>query len=215
MTIRLLLIDDHILFRQGLRQLCEYNGGFEVVGEASSGHEAVRLAKELDPDVILMDIRLADVTGIEAARLILQSRPQARVIMLTMYHQEHYVRDAFDAGACGYLLKTSDEATVFSAIRAARAGQAWIDPQVAPALLNEFARRLNSPLEPQLNRQDTEILRLVAHGMSNEEIAEQLFLSKGTVSNRLRQIFATINVQNRTEAALYALRRGIASLEEE
>ena len=214
MPVRLLLVDDHHLFRQGLRQLCEYDGKHVVLAEASTGQQAVRLALELRPDVILMDIRLPDITGIEAVRQILSAWPAARIIILTMYHQDHYVYDAIDAGACGYLLKTSSESEVFAAIETARLGQAWIAPQVAPALLSEFTRRAG-PSEPVLTSQDREILRLVAHGKSNEEIAVQLNLSKGTVANHLRAIFTQLGIENRTEAALYALRRGLATLDED
>lgn len=213
MSLKLIIADDHQLFRQGLCQLCEVNGGFEVLAEASTGLEALQAVRHHRPEVVLLDIRMPDMTGTEAARLILQEFPQTRIIMLTMYHQEHYVTEAIKAGACGYLLKNSDEATLFNAIRAVHAGHNWLDQQVTHHVLDKLR---NAPPTPSdLDEPEISILRLVAQGKDNETIAKQLHLSKGTVANRLRIIFQKIHVQNRTEAALYALKHGLAALEDE
>ncbi len=213
MPIKLIIADDHQLFRKGLRQLCEVNGGFEVLAEASKGTETLQAARQHKPDVILMDIRMPDMTGIEAARQILAELPKTRIIMLTMYHQEHYVTEAVRAGACGYLLKNADEETLFNAIRAAHAGNGWIDQQVTKHVLEKI--RTMESASTQLDAQEIEVLRLVAQGLDNDTIARQLHVSKGTVANRLRTIFQKINVQNRTEAALYALQYGLAILDDE
>ena len=213
MTISLVIADDHELFRKGLRQLCEVNGGFVVLAEAGTGVEALQAVRQHRPDVALLDIRMPDMTGTEAARQILAELPQTRIIMLTMYHQEHYVIEAVQAGACGYLLKNSDETTLFNAIHAAHAGQGWLDQRVTPQVLDKL--RALEPTPSELDAQDINILRLVAQGKDNEAIARQLHLSKGTVANRLRTIFQKINVQNRTEAALYALQHGLAMLNDE
>ena len=213
MSIKLIIADDHQLFRKGLRQLCEVNGGFEVLAEAGSGTEALQAVRQHKADVILMDIRMPDMTGIEAARQILAELPEMRIIMLTMYHQEHYVTDAVRAGACGYLLKNSDEETLFNAIRAAYTGNGWIDQQVTKHVLEKI--RTMESASTQLDAQEIEVLRLVAQGLDNDAIASRLRFSKGTVANRLRNIFQKIKVKNRTEAALYALQHGLAILDDE
>lgn len=213
----LLIADDHQLFRRGLRQLCEVAGGFTVLAEAETGAQAVALARQHHPDVTLMDIRMPDLNGVEATRQILQEIPEARIIVLTMYRQDHHVAEAIKAGACGYLLKNCDEETLFAAIRAAARGEGAIDPAIAPSLLEQFALLAAAvdddtlPLSPA----EMEVLRLVAHGADNQTIAEELHLSKGTVANRLRDIYNKLGVKNRTEAALYALRHGWASLDPE
>ena len=213
MTIKLIIADDHQLFRQGLRQLCEVNGGFAVLAEAATGTEALQAVRQHRPDVALLDIRMPDMTGTEAARLIMQELPQTRIIMLTMYHQEHYVTEAVRAGACGYLLKNSAEETLFNAIRAVHEGDSWLDQRVTHHLLEKV--RGVEPSPGELDAPEIEVLRLVAQGKDNQAIAEQLHLSKGTVANRLRTIFQKINVQNRTEAALYALQHELAVLDDE
>lgn len=211
--IRLLIADDHQIMRSGLRQLCEVNGGFTVVAEAASGAEAVQLARECRPDVILMDIRMPDLTGVEAVQLIRQENPTARILMLTMYRQDHYVASALQAGAVGYLLKSTTEESLFAAIHAAHRGEGWLDPAVTQTVLAHFGQR--PPQDPTLSDQEMEILRLVAQGADNRAIAEQLHLSPGTVANRLREIYRTLNVTNRTEAALFALRKGWVDLDAE
>jgi DNA-binding NarL/FixJ family response regulator len=211
--IRLLIADDHQIMRSGLRQLCEVNGGFTVVAEAANGAEAVRLAREHQPDVILMDIRMPDLTGVEAVGLIRQEKPDARILMLTMYRQDHYVASALQAGAVGYLLKSATEENLFAAIRAAHRGEGWLDPAVTRSVLAQLGQR--PPQELSLDGQGMEILRLVAQGADNRAIAERLHLAPGTVANRLREIYRTLGVANRTEAALFALRKGWVELDAE
>lgn len=214
--ISLLIADDHKLFRQGLRQLCEMNGGFKVLAEAASGEDAVALAHKHQPDVILMDIRMTGIIGIEAARQILQARPLARILILTMYRQEHYILNALKAGVAGYLLKDCAEETLFDAIHAIHRGDGWIDSAAAPAVLARFSRpESEEDASAQLSETEVEIIRLVARGAENQAIAQQLNFAKSTVANYLRDIFSKLGVNNRTEATLYALRRGLASLDPE
>mgnify|MGYP003620117248 FL=1 len=213
MTVRLVIADDHLLFRRGLRQLCEVNGDFVVLAEAGTGLEAVEAVRRYRPDVTLMDIRMPDMSGTEALRRIVVEMPAARVLMLTMYQQDHTVTEAIQAGAAGYVLKTADEETLFSAIRAVHEGQGWIDRRVTVHVLHAL-RGKSDPLAG-LDAQDIAILRLIARGKDNDSIAAELGFARGTVTNRLRAIFRTIDVSNRTEAALFALRQGLATLDDE
>lgn len=213
--IRLLLADDHTLVRQGLRQLCEGLGGFTVVGEAENGAQAVALAQALHPDVILMDIVMPDVDGVEAIRQIMREMPGARMIALTMYRQEQYMLDAIRAGVRGYLLKTVDAEELIASIEAVHRGDYLIDPLIAARVLSEL--HLGVPELPRvepLTEGEMAVLRLVAQGVDNQGIARTLHYSVYTVSNRLRTIYAKLHVTNRTQAALYALRQGWVGLDE-
>jgi NarL family two-component system response regulator LiaR len=220
--IRVLIADDHRLFRRGLRQVCEIEGGFEIVGEAEDGQQAIELAQSLEPDVILMDIEMPLVDGVEATRVITGESPAVRVIALTVYQEDKHVFEAIRAGAQGYLLKDVEEHTLVEAVRAVHRGEALIDSHVAVSVLDEF-RRI-SQLEPEIARAqvlkemaqltdaEMEILRLLAQGADNRNIADQLSLAEKTVSNRLSDIYQKLHVNNRTQAALYALRRGWVTL---
>ncbi len=215
-TIRLLLADDHRLFRQGLRHLCEAAGDLRVVGEAEDGEQAVRLARQLRPDVALMDIQMPRLDGVEATRQIVASCPATRVIVLTMYREERYVFDAIRAGAQGYLLKDADEQELLAAIRAVARGEALVDPGLAARLLDEFRRlsRLEARQEglEELTEGEMEVLRLVAQGADNKSVARALHLSERTVANRLSEIYRKLHVNSRTQAALLALKKGWTSL---
>ncbi len=218
-TIRLIIADDHRLFRQGLRYLLEQAGGFEVVGEAEDGQQAVRLARTLTPHVILMDINMPGMDGVQATALITEHIPQTRVIILTMYAQDRLVFEAIKAGARGYLLKDIDEKELVYAVQAVHRGEALITPSLAGCLLDEF-RQMSKSLESQhkaetLNPSEMQILRLVAQGASNKEVASRLGLSERTVANRLSEIYDKLHVNSRTQAVLLALRKGWADLLEE
>jgi NarL family two-component system response regulator LiaR len=212
--IRVLIADDHTLVRQGLCQLCEGLGGFAVVAEAENGAQAVALARATQPDVILMDIVMPDMGGVEAIRQIVRETPTARIIALTMYRQEQYMLDAIRAGARGYLIKTVDAQDLIAAIEAVHRGDYLIDPISAARVLSEF--HLAVPELPRvelLTEGEMAVLRLVAQGVDNQGIADVLNYSVYTVANRLRTIFDKLHVANRTQAALYALRQGWATLD--
>jgi DNA-binding NarL/FixJ family response regulator len=211
-VIRILLADDHALFRQGLKSLLEAEGDFRVVGEAKDGWEALRHALEAKPDVILMDIQMPGLDGVQATKTILQEWPEARVIILTMYRQDAYVFEAVKAGARGYLLKDTDAKELIEAIRRVHAGEVLLDAELAGRIIQDFRTRKEQslPLHAELSEREIQILKLVAQGYTNLEIAAELQLSDKTVRNRLSEIFQKLHLNNRTQAALYAIREGLA-----
>ncbi len=214
-AIRILIADDHTLMRQGLHELCTGMGGFSVVGEVSNGLEAVAAHQKTSPDVTLMDLSMPELDGAEAIRRIVRHAPTARIIALTMYRDESYMLNAIRAGARAYLLKTIDAVELIAAIKAVHRGEYLVDPIVAARVLGELhlpAESVRRP--PPLLEKEVEVLRLVARGLDNQDIADQLNWSVHTVSNRLRTIFDKLQVTNRTQAALYALRQGWATLDE-
>jgi DNA-binding NarL/FixJ family response regulator len=217
--IRVMIADDHRLFREGLRQICEIVGGFDVVGEAENGQEALDMARRLAPDVILMDINMPVLDGVQATSFITADNPETRVIILTMYRQDSHVFEAIKAGARGYLLKDVGGQELVNAVQAVHRGEALITPGVAVKLVEEFRRLSQLSIEAEdvesLTPGEMRVLRLVAQGADNKTIAEQLVLSESTVANRLRAIYQKLHVNNRTQAALVALRRGWARLDPE
>ncbi len=215
--IRLLLCDDHAMFRQGLRSILETEKGMRVIGEAATGREAVRYALTTYPDVIVMDIQMPELDGVAATKTILEEFPEAKVIILTMYRQDRYVFEAIKAGARGYLLKDAHADDLISAIRRVFDGEILLRAELAASILDEFKRAKEVPEHPEhrlseLTEREATILRLLARGASNAEIAEDLGVSEKTVRNRLSEIFSKLRLNNRTQAALYALREGIATL---
>ena len=217
--IRLLLCDDHAMFRQGLRSILETEDDFRVIGEAATGREAVLHALETRPDVILMDIQMPELDGVAATKAILADQPDATVIILTMYRQDKYVFEAIKAGARGYMLKDSDANDLISAIRRVAAGETLLNADMAASILDEFRKVGELPDHPEhkisgLTEREEDILRLLAQGASNQSIAESLGVSEKTVRNRLSEIFSKLRLNNRTQAALYALREGIATLQD-
>lgn len=216
-VIRILLADDHALFRQGLKSLLEAEGDFRVIGEAKDGREALRHALEAKPDAILMDIQMPGLDGVQATQEILKEWPQAKVIILTMYRQDAYVFEAVKAGARGYLLKDADAKELVDAIRRVVAGEVLLDAELAGRIIQDFkAKREEAPgPHAELSEREVQILRLLAQGYTNLEIAAQLSLSEKTVRNRLSEIFQKLRLNNRTQAALYAIREGLAEPPEE
>ncbi|MCR4375015.1 MAG: response regulator transcription factor [Acidobacteria bacterium] len=215
MPIRILIADDHTLMRQGLHEICTSIGGFDVVGEARTGAEAVALRAVTRPDVVLMDLAMPEMDGAEAIRRIVAEAPTARIIALTMYRDESYMLAAIRGGARAYLLKTVDAAELIAAIEAVHRGEYLVDPIIAARVLGELhLTPKDLPKFQRLLEKEIEVLRLVAKGLDNREIADALDWSVHTVSNRLRVIFEKLHVTNRTQAALYALRQGWATLDE-
>ena len=219
MTTRILLCDDHAMFRQGLKSILETEDAFRVIGEAATGREAVRYALQTRPDVILMDIQMPELDGVAAAKAILAEEPDAKVIILTMYRQDTYVFEAIKVGARGYMLKDSDANDLIEAIHKVASGETLLNAEMAASILDEFKKVKQLPDHPEhklsdLTEREADILRLLAQGASNQEIAEALKVSEKTVRNRLSEIFSKLRLNNRTQAALYALREGIASLPE-
>lgn len=190
-----------------------------IIGEAATGREAVRHALETRPDVILMDIQMPGLDGVAATKAILAEWPEARVVILTMYRQDRYVFEAIKVGARGYLLKDADANDLIDAIRRVADGETLLNPGMANEILNEFRKAGELPVDSQhqlteLSEREADILRLLAHGASNQSIGTSLNISEKTVRNRLSEIFSKLRLNNRTQAALYALREGIASLNE-
>lgn len=210
----MLLADDHTLFRQGLRRVLELEGDIAVVGEANNGTEAEKLYRQLLPDLVLMDLVMPVRDGVEAIRAILRRFPRAKVLALTMVRDEKKVVKAVQAGALGYVLKDCEGKELAQAIRAVHRGEGWFSPAVATLIGQALRRPPEQPSPPPgLTAEEVKILSRLAQGMTNEEIARQLFMSPKTVRNRISFLFAKLRLKNRTQAALYALKEGIASLE--
>jgi DNA-binding NarL/FixJ family response regulator len=209
--ITILLADDHNVLRQGIAQMLDAQPDMKVVAQAGNGTDAVDLARTNQPDIALLDIKMPKMDGVEAARRITAELPQTGVIILTMYRHDEYVFEAIKAGASGYLLKEVELDELLAAIRAVARGEAVIDPAIAKRVLAEFRQpeKIKKPLESTLSERDEDILRLVAQGLSNQEISERLFISEKTVRNRLSLVFHQLHLKNRTEAALYAMREGL------
>lgn len=214
-AIRILLVDDQALFREGLRTLLSVQGDLEVVGEAGNGEEALRLALNLRPAVVLMDLQMPVLDGVAATRRLHESLPECRVIVLTTFDDDEYVFEGLRAGAVGYLLKDAPSAKLIEAIRAAARGESFLEPSVAAKVVAEFTRLANqapraaaSLVEP-LSEREREILRLVASGASNREIAAKLVIAEGTVKNHVTNILAKLDVKDRTQAALRARELGL------
>lgn len=212
--IRILIADDHALMRQGLREICASIGGFAVVAEAASAAEAVALWTTTAPDVGLMDLSMPDMDGTEAIRQIVRETPASRIIAFTMYRAEWDLVEAVRAGARACLLKTVDAAELVAAIQAVHRGEYLADPIIAARVLGQFRLSPASPPSQRVLEKDIQVLRLVAQGLDNRELATTLQVPMHTVANRLRVIFDKLQVSNRTQAALYALRQGWATLDE-
>jgi two-component system response regulator DegU len=215
MTVRLMLADDHRMLREGLRRSLSEDG-FEVVGEASDGEEAVRMAGELRPDVILMDVTMPDVDGVEATRRIRRLYPTIQVVMLTMHADESVIAEALRAGAAGYLVKDCSMDEIASAVRMAANEESDLSPALAGAMLSEVRKMTPEPAAEEsdriVTRREIDVLQLIADGCSTPEVAERLFISQKTVKNHLASIYQKLDARDRTQAVLQAVRMGIVRL---
>ena len=213
--VRVVLVDDHDLFRTGLRNLLEDQDGIVVLGEATNGVEAVRLVREAAPDVVVMDLKMPAMTGVEATRLITLESPLTRVIVLTISDEDSDVMDAIVAGACGYLLKDSSIENVVAGIRSAAVGSSLISPTIASKVLQRVRattpdRDMADAIRAELSDRELQVLKLIANGKDNAQIAAELVISPKTVKNHISNILMKLQIQNRIQAAVYAVRSGIA-----
>jgi len=211
-ALRVMVVDDHALFRRGLQMVLEQEADLELVGEASDGAEAVQKAQSLMPDVILMDVRMPKRSGIEAAGQIKEILPHVKILMLTISDEEADLYEAIKAGASGYLLKEIPIEEVADAIRSVWAGQSRISPSMASKLLSEFAAMTKASGDrpqvptPRLTEREMEVLKLVARGMNNRDIAKELYISENTVKNHIRNILEKLHLHSRMEAVVFAVR---------
>ena len=212
--IRVLIADDQALVRGGFRLILDAQKDIEVVGEAADGHEALALARELEPDVVLMDVRMPDLDGIEATQRLLESNRPPRVLMLTTFDLSEYVYQAMKAGASGFLLKDVRPEQLAEAVRVVAAGEALLAPAITRRLIEEFVHRpppgARAPAElAQLTNRELEVLKLVAQGHSNAQLAASLFLSEATVKTHLTHILAKLNLRDRVQAVVLAYESGL------
>lgn len=207
--VRLLLADDHRMFRQGLRELLERKTDYEIVGEAATGREVIQQVEALRPDIVLLDIQMPELDGVAVARHLGQTHPEVKIIILTMYRQDQHLFEAIRAGARAYLLKDADAEELISVVERVRRGEAALDPALTARVFDAFRR--GAPGEPgePLTEREREILQLLAAGHDNRTIAARLHLSEKTVGNRLSEIFQKLGVSNRTQAAMVAIQRGL------
>jgi DNA-binding NarL/FixJ family response regulator len=210
---RVLLVDDHDLFRTGLRTLLEEQG-IQIVGEAQSGTEALRLLREVAPEVVVMDLNMPGISGVEATRQMTMIAPLTRVLVLTISDQDADVMDAILAGACGYLLKDSSIDELMAGIRAAAAGESLVSPAIATKVLQRLRATSASPREAEtirseLSDREIQVLKLIANGKDNAQIAGELHISPKTVKNHISNILMKLQIENRIQAAVYAVRSGI------
>ena len=212
--LRVLLVDDHDLFRTGLRNLLEEQGGLSVLGEAANGAEAVQLVSESAPDVVVMDLNMPGMSGVEATRQISTLAPLTRVVVLTISDQDSDVMDAILAGACGYLLKDASIQELIRGIRSAAVGESLISPHIATKVLQHVRATTTdtaraATIRSELSEREIEVLKLIANGKDNAEIARELVISPKTVKNHISNILMKLQIENRIQAAVYAVRSGI------
>lgn len=210
-VIKVLLVDDHEMVRIGLAAVLGTEDGIEVVGEASNGQDGIRLAKEYKPDVVLMDLVMEGMDGIETTRRLLELHPECKVIVLTSYLDDQKMYPVIEAGAFSYLLKTSRATEIAQAIRAAVKGQPILEAQVASKIMNRFRQpKEERPPHHELTDREMEVLQLIAKGKSNQEVADALFIGVKTVKYHVTNIFAKLGVEDRTQAAIYAFKNGLS-----
>ncbi len=213
--IRLVLVDDHEVVRTGLRMLLESQSDMEIVGEASTGREGIRLVEQKQPDVVVMDITLPDISGIEATRKLKERYPQVAIVALTIHEDEQYFFEMLQAGASGYVPKRAAPEDLISAIRAAKAGEIFLYPTLAKALVSDYLGRSHTEQETEkldaLTPRELEVLELLAEDLSNDEIAERLVISWHTVARHRENLMRKLDLHNRSELVKYAIRKGLIS----
>jgi DNA-binding NarL/FixJ family response regulator len=209
-SIRIALVDDQALFREGLRTILALQSDFEIVGEAGDGQEALALISRTQPDVVLMDLKMPRLDGVEATRHIKAEHPQVNILILTTFDDDEYVFEGLRSGAMGYMLKDAPSEKLVEAIRAAARGESFLQPSVAAKVVAEFSRLADRPIDPSealvdpLSERELDVLRLLAHGSTNRQIAESLVIAEGTVKNHVTSILGKLGVEDRTQAALKA-----------
>ena len=214
-AIRIIIADDHAIVRKGIRAVLRNLPDIDVVGEAATGWEAIAEVTRLQPDVVLMDLAMPELDGIEAIRRIMNDHPEVRILVLTSFASEDKIFPAIKAGALGYHLKDSTPEELMEAIRQVHHGESSLHPVIARKVLQELSRPSEHPPTPDpLTPREVEVLRLVAQGRNNQEIAEELVISETTVRTHVSNILSKLHLASRTQAALYALREGLASLDE-
>ena len=214
--VRLLIADDHKIFRQGIKKLLEEEQDLQVVGEAADGREVVKKATELKPDIILMDIAMANLNGLEATKQIKKVLPESKIIMLTMHKNEEYVLQSFQAGASGYILKEGAVEELVSAIRSIYAGKSFLSPTVSKTLVDAYLRKMETgktetPFDLLTDR-EREVLQLIAEGFTNREVAKQLFISVKTVEAHRAHIMQKLNIHDIAKLVKYAIQKGLVDL---
>jgi NarL family two-component system response regulator LiaR len=215
-NIRILIVDDHLVVREGLRALIDVQPDMELVGEAADGVEAVHKARSLQPDVILLDLVMPRKSGLDAISEMKEENPDIRILVLTSFAEDDKVFPAIKAGALGYLLKDSSAQELLQAIRDVYRGEPTMHPTIARKLMRELQRPPElPPTEEPLTEREAEVLKFVAQGLSNQEVADILVISERTVRTHVTNILSKLHLANRTQAALYALREGLARLDEE
>jgi two-component system, NarL family, response regulator LiaR len=213
--IRLLIVDDHAIVREGMNFLASTKADIEIVGEAADGVQAVEMAAKLKPDVILLDLMMPRMDGIAAAEAICGENPKARILIMTSFSEEEKVFAAIKAGALGYLLKDSSPQVLLQAIHDVHNGESWLHPSIARKLIREINKPQDlPPTADPLTEREVEVLKLIAQGLSNQEIGDKLFIAERTAGVHVGRILAKLHLANRTQAALYALREGLASLDD-
>jgi NarL family two-component system response regulator LiaR len=225
--VNILIVDDHTLFRTGVRRMLEAEEDMHVVGEAATGREALEQARKLMPDVILMDIKMPDplaadprsasgqaLNGIEATRRLCREMPHVGVIFCTMFEDDEFVFAGLQAGGRGYILKEDDPETMLRAIRAVAHGESLLGPTIAQKVMRQFSGvpDKQTPLYDDLTPRELEVLKLIAQGLANKEIAEELTISEKTVKNHINNIFSKLHINDRSQAMLYAIRKGLAKV---
>lgn len=215
-TIKILIVDDHAVVRKGIRALLATEPDLEVIGEARDGSQAVQLYDDLKPDLLLLDLLMPKMTGVEVIKQIIDDHPQAKILVLTSFAADDQVFPAIKAGALGYLLKDSDPEDLVTAIHQVNQGESFLSPTIARKVLEEIFQPNEKPLSPDpLTKREIEVLQVLAKGKSNRSIGAELSISETTVRTHVSNILGKLHLASRTEAALYALKEGVANLEED